>query len=412
MRCGHDPDVDLHRARCADREDLAGLERAQQLGLKRRRQVADLVEQDRSPRRLHQAAGALADPRRDPLLDPEEFRLEQLARHGRAVDRDEGPGASRGEHVDPAREELLAGTGLADQQDRQRADCETVHFLEEVPAGIGGEDELRHLRRRLGERDGVRKGAFPRPADRTASAATGRRGAPAPRRRVRRSRGARRGWCRRRRRRCGAPAPPLGRSPRRPAQHDSPRWPRSTAEAPRPMPQPRPSARAHRAAAPRRALHRQRRLAPAATRRAYRGPARGPSARRFPPSDRTSRAPSADSCRTRPAAASAPWRVAPRPLAGPAPRERSRTRSPRAAPAGRVRPRTSRRVGPWPRRRAVRRPTGRSCCRGPRRAGPGRALPASGDVPTRPDRRSRCRMTGRAPRARRPRRAASATIAH
>src|SRR5205823_9748110 len=48
---GDDPHVDLDRNGCADGQDLLFLDRAQQLDLQVERQVADLVEEDRSSTR-------------------------------------------------------------------------------------------------------------------------------------------------------------------------------------------------------------------------------------------------------------------------------------------------------------------------------------------------------------------------
>jgi len=46
--CGDDPNVNTQRARFADREDLALLEKSQQLGLDVDWQVADFIEEQRA----------------------------------------------------------------------------------------------------------------------------------------------------------------------------------------------------------------------------------------------------------------------------------------------------------------------------------------------------------------------------
>ena len=57
-------DVDLVRAIAADALDLALLEHAQQLGLQRDVELADLVEEDRAAVGLLEAADVLRRPRR------------------------------------------------------------------------------------------------------------------------------------------------------------------------------------------------------------------------------------------------------------------------------------------------------------------------------------------------------------
>ena len=63
VRRGDDPQVGRARGRLADPHALAGLEHAQQLGLDRQRQLADLVEEQRAAvRRLEQPAFAATAP--------------------------------------------------------------------------------------------------------------------------------------------------------------------------------------------------------------------------------------------------------------------------------------------------------------------------------------------------------------
>src|SRR5262249_51963993 len=73
-----------------DRAHFALLQRAKQLRLHLERQLADLVEEQRSTVRLHEETIALRlGVRERAALVAEELALEQRRRHGRAVDRDE-----------------------------------------------------------------------------------------------------------------------------------------------------------------------------------------------------------------------------------------------------------------------------------------------------------------------------------
>ncbi len=121
VRGGDHPDVDLPRLRGAERQDLALLERAQELRLQRFRQVADLVEEEAAALGLEEEARARIDAGRDARLDAEELGLEQLGRDRGAVDRQEGPGAARAAHVDRLGDQFLAGARLAKEQDVEAA---------------------------------------------------------------------------------------------------------------------------------------------------------------------------------------------------------------------------------------------------------------------------------------------------
>src|SRR5437879_620295 len=67
-------------------------------------------------RRLELADLELVGPREGAALVPEHLALEELARHGGAVDLYEGPGPAGGELVDRAGDELLARAGLASDE--------------------------------------------------------------------------------------------------------------------------------------------------------------------------------------------------------------------------------------------------------------------------------------------------------
>ena len=99
----------------ADALELALLQHAQELRLQVERHVADLVEEERAAVGQLEAAARSRDRAGEgALLVAEELALEQLARDRGAVDRDErARRARRARLVDGARDQLLAGAGLA-----------------------------------------------------------------------------------------------------------------------------------------------------------------------------------------------------------------------------------------------------------------------------------------------------------
>ena len=113
---GDDAHVDLDRQRLADRHHLALLQHPQQRGLGRRRQIADLVEQQRALVGAADVPGAIVDRARErTLLVTEQLSLDQVGRQRPAVHRDEGAAPLR-RGVDGARHQLLAGAGRAADQ--------------------------------------------------------------------------------------------------------------------------------------------------------------------------------------------------------------------------------------------------------------------------------------------------------
>ena len=108
------PHVDLASCLGADALQLAGLQRPQQLGLRLRAQVADLVEEERpSVGQLEPAQPPLGGAGERAPLVAEHLRLDQVARNGRAVDRHERPVRRRLRRVDRRGHQLLAGSRLA-----------------------------------------------------------------------------------------------------------------------------------------------------------------------------------------------------------------------------------------------------------------------------------------------------------
>jgi hypothetical protein len=97
--------------------DHALLQKAQQLGLQRHRQVADLVEEQGAFAGVFDLAdGLLGGAGERALLVAEQFGFQQGVGDGGAVDGDEALVGARRQFVDAARQHFLAGAGLAQQQ--------------------------------------------------------------------------------------------------------------------------------------------------------------------------------------------------------------------------------------------------------------------------------------------------------
>ncbi len=118
---GHDANVDLDRLAAADALELALLQHAQQLDLHVGGQIAHLVEEQGA------AVGHLEAPqpprhrtREGSLLVTEQLGFEDARCQRGAVDAHERARFARAVDVDRARDHLLAGAGLAAQQDRRR----------------------------------------------------------------------------------------------------------------------------------------------------------------------------------------------------------------------------------------------------------------------------------------------------
>ena len=106
-------------ARAAEAHELALLEHAQQLGLHRRRHLADLVEEQHAAVGLFDASGLGRHGAGErAALVAEQLRFEQLIGQRRAVDGDERARAAPRRVVDEAGDDFLAGAGLAGQQHR------------------------------------------------------------------------------------------------------------------------------------------------------------------------------------------------------------------------------------------------------------------------------------------------------
>ena len=105
------------RLHAAHALELLLLDQAQDLGLQRQRQVADLVQEQRAVvGHLGLAHLAPARAGEGALLVAEQLVLEQRLGDGGAVDGHEGALGAVGELVQRAGQQLLAGAALAQQQ--------------------------------------------------------------------------------------------------------------------------------------------------------------------------------------------------------------------------------------------------------------------------------------------------------
>jgi hypothetical protein len=109
----HETDVGLDRLLGADAHDGAGLERPQQLDLRFRRHLRDLVEEQSAAACLLKEASVLAGgPGEASLLVSEELAFDQRRGDRPAVDRDEAAATTRAQRVDDGRHFFLARATL------------------------------------------------------------------------------------------------------------------------------------------------------------------------------------------------------------------------------------------------------------------------------------------------------------
>jgi hypothetical protein len=109
---------------------------AQQLDLGGRRDVTDLIEEQRPALgQLDLARLARGRSREGPLLVPVELALEERLGQRPALDLHEGAGAARGQLVDPAGHQLLARAGLAADEHGGLAGRRPRHQRQDGPQG-------------------------------------------------------------------------------------------------------------------------------------------------------------------------------------------------------------------------------------------------------------------------------------
>ena len=113
-----DADVHPYVVLTAEPGELAVLEHLQQLGLERRRHLADLVKKHRAVVGELELAGLLLDrPGKGAALEAEQLRLEQFGRQRCAVHLDERLVAPERGRVQRPRHQLFAGAALAANED-------------------------------------------------------------------------------------------------------------------------------------------------------------------------------------------------------------------------------------------------------------------------------------------------------
>src|SRR5947209_4347191 len=117
MRRRHDARVYIDRLGSPEPRDFALFQHAQELRLRRRRQIADLVEEERpTTSRLEGALTRGIGARECAPLVSEQLALDELMRQCRAVDRDKRPFGIGAEAVQLASDELFARAAFSDDQ--------------------------------------------------------------------------------------------------------------------------------------------------------------------------------------------------------------------------------------------------------------------------------------------------------
>ena len=109
------------------------LQHSQELGLKNRAHIGDLIQKERAAGCQLKAPGlALRRAGECPALVAEELGLQEGLRNGSAVDGDERPLGLRPLIMDDPRDELLAGAALPREQDRSRGVQDQFHQAVDV----------------------------------------------------------------------------------------------------------------------------------------------------------------------------------------------------------------------------------------------------------------------------------------
>ena len=142
IRRGNDADVDLDRPVAAQALDRSLLENPQQLDLHVERHFADLVQEDRRPVGGFEAAHLASDCTGEgPALVAEELAFDERRWNRRAVDEDHGKAAPGAGIVNRLSEELLAHTGLAEEQHRRTGRCHVVQLIENTTNRLAPVDD-------------------------------------------------------------------------------------------------------------------------------------------------------------------------------------------------------------------------------------------------------------------------------
>jgi hypothetical protein len=111
---GDQPHVDFDGLARTDRHHLAFLQYAQQLDLRRKRQVPHFIEKQRAAISRLEPAGLAADcARKRATFVPEQFALDQRLRERTAIHRNEWPVTALAQRMHEPGDQLLAGAALA-----------------------------------------------------------------------------------------------------------------------------------------------------------------------------------------------------------------------------------------------------------------------------------------------------------
>jgi hypothetical protein len=136
MGRGHQPHVDPARRRLAEPADFSLLQDAQEIALRYRRQVADLVEEDRAAMRRLEDSGARPIGAGEGAAGvSEEVRKQQRLGERGAVHRHPGRAGTAAHAAQLAGGELLAAAALAEKEHRHVARGELAQALD------GGEQQ-------------------------------------------------------------------------------------------------------------------------------------------------------------------------------------------------------------------------------------------------------------------------------
>ena len=144
VRRGNDACVHAANALASHTFDGQVLDDPQQLRLRRQRQIGDLVEKQCASIGVFELAPTTSNAGGRSLLDPEQLRLEQRLDDRRAIDRDERAAPTPAQLVHLARDELLAGSALAFDQDREVSGGDTLDTRPQILHDRRGSNERRN----------------------------------------------------------------------------------------------------------------------------------------------------------------------------------------------------------------------------------------------------------------------------
>ena len=157
IRGDHDAGINDPCGVPADPLDRAVLQRAEELGLGRRRQVGDLIQEQRAVVRQLELPPPATDSGRRAIFDAKQLRLEQRLHEGGAIDGDKRPGVSRALRVQQPRHELLAGPALALHQHEEVRAGQACNLVSQPQHRRAGADQRRAVRRHAGSSSIVRR---------------------------------------------------------------------------------------------------------------------------------------------------------------------------------------------------------------------------------------------------------------